>query len=165
MEHLCAAEVVYGDGTFYVSPSLFLQLYTLHAMVGGQMFPLVFFLLPDKATVTYDRAFRLLKEAVEARGLQMSPQHIQMDFESAAKNAVSVNFPTTLWRGCLFHYTQCVWKKTQGVGLQGDYNHDEDITRFVRRAAVLPLVPVTDVDDVLLNALADMPDDPRSTQD
>ncbi|XP_046558957.1 uncharacterized protein LOC124267998 [Haliotis rubra] len=114
-----------------------------------------------KATVTYDRAFRLLKEAVEARGLQMSPQHIQMDFESAAKNAVSVNFPTTLWRGCLFHYTQCVWKKTQGVGLQGDYNHDEDITRFVRRAAVLPLVPVTDVDDVWLNALADMPDDPR----
>ncbi|XP_046564156.1 uncharacterized protein LOC124272958 [Haliotis rubra] len=79
MQHLCAAEVVYGDGTFYVSPSLFLQLYTLHAMVGGQMFPLVFFLLPDKATVTYDRAFRLLKEAVEARGLQMSPQHIQVN--------------------------------------------------------------------------------------
>lgn len=36
---------IYADGTFYTCPSLFAQLYTLHAL-DGEIFPLVFALLP-----------------------------------------------------------------------------------------------------------------------
>ncbi|XP_048254795.1 uncharacterized protein LOC125381649 [Haliotis rufescens] len=48
LRFLCAADTIYGDGTFYVTPRLFYQLYTLHAFVTNKMVPLVFLLLPDK---------------------------------------------------------------------------------------------------------------------
>ena len=40
--HLGRAETWYGDATFSVCPSLFYQLYTIHAEVHGQIVPLVF---------------------------------------------------------------------------------------------------------------------------
>jgi hypothetical protein len=39
-----------------------------------------------------------------------------------------------------FHFFQCIWRKTQKCGLQTYYKENNDITRLVRRAAVLPLV-------------------------
>ncbi|CAG2211700.1 unnamed protein product [Mytilus edulis] len=35
LTHLSAADIIYGDGTFYTCPSLFFQLYTFHTMVDG----------------------------------------------------------------------------------------------------------------------------------
>ena len=52
--------------------------------------------------------------------------------------------------------TQCIWQKTQKCGLQAYYKENNDITRFVRRAAVIPLVPHHLVADVWLNALEDI---------
>ncbi|CAG2252786.1 unnamed protein product [Mytilus edulis] len=46
--HLAAADTIYCDGTFYVCPTLFYQLYTFHAKVDGTMFPLVYCFLPGK---------------------------------------------------------------------------------------------------------------------
>ena len=43
------------DGTFQTAPSLFMQIYTIHAKVDGQFFPLAIALLPDKQEVTYRR--------------------------------------------------------------------------------------------------------------
>lgn len=48
LRHLAAADTIFCDGTFYACPSLFHQLYTIHAMIDGSMFPLVFGLLPSK---------------------------------------------------------------------------------------------------------------------
>ncbi|XP_067671617.1 uncharacterized protein [Haliotis asinina] len=138
LEHPCAAETIYGDGTFYVTPTVFYQLYTLHAMIDNQMFPLVFLLLPDKRQVTYERAFQLVKDAAAQRGFQLLPNQIQMDFEVASKNAVMSVFPGSTWKGCFFHFTQCVWRKAQQFGLQIDY--------------------------VWLQTLADMPQDRRCEQ-
>jgi hypothetical protein len=39
--NLVSADIIYGDGTFYASPTQFTQLYTLHAMVDDVMYPLV----------------------------------------------------------------------------------------------------------------------------
>jgi hypothetical protein len=55
LTHLAAANTIFCDGTFYPCPSLFHQIYTVHAMVDGSMYPLVFALLPGKDEVIYTR--------------------------------------------------------------------------------------------------------------
>ena len=45
----------YGDGTFKVCPEIFYQLYTIHGERNGQIFSVVFCLLPDKTQGTYRR--------------------------------------------------------------------------------------------------------------
>jgi len=158
VDYLCKAEKIFCDGTFYASPKQFKQIYTLHAFVEGQMFPLIYGLLPDKTQATYTRMFRLLKDAAEARGMTLNPPAIQLDFEKAAHNAASDVFPGVVLKGCFFHYGQCIWRNVQQQGLTTTYQSDHDLYRFVRRAAVLPLVPPALVDDVWLQAMADSPD-------
>jgi hypothetical protein len=51
---------------------------------------------------------------------------------------------------------QCIWQKTQKCGLQAHYKENNDITRFVRRSVVLPLVPHHLVEDLRLNPPADI---------
>ena len=68
-----------------------------------------------------------------------------MDFESGSKSAALSVFPTATWKGCFFHFTQCVWKKTVDFGLKTAHNVDPEVTRLVRRCAVLPLIPLADV--------------------
>ena len=53
----------------------------------------------------------------------------------------------------LFHFTQCIWRKTQACGFAGQYTPDANIKTLVRRAPVLPLVPVNEVEDMWFHAL------------
>ncbi|XP_071105344.1 uncharacterized protein [Haliotis cracherodii] len=89
-----------------------------------------------------------------------NPRTFQLDFEIAAHNAVWSASPSTLIRGCYFHFTQCVWRRVQKEGLATDYKNDDEV-RLVRRAAALPLLPLDKVDDVWLQAIADSPAGPK----
>ena len=62
---------IYADGTFDTCPPLFTQLYTLHALVDGEIFPLVFVLLPGKSEDIYIRLFNLLKTAYTQRQIRL----------------------------------------------------------------------------------------------
>lgn len=155
---LCNSEFVLGDGTFYSCPGLFSQMYSLHGSVDGVVFPLVFALLPNKTETTYTRFFTLLRDAVLQRNLVLTPETMLMDFETAARNAFRAIFPMPMLRGCFFHYGQCIWRKTQACGLATRYEQEDDIKKLVRRAGVLPLVPVNQVEDVWLNALEENED-------
>ena len=44
---LCKAQTIYVDGTFQTCPSLFYQVFTIHAFKNGRQFPLVYALLPN----------------------------------------------------------------------------------------------------------------------
>lgn len=159
LNHLCAADTVFSDGTFYSCTKHFTQLYTLHASVNGAVFPLVYGLLPNKSEATYNRFFGLLKDAVQDLQSVLNPEHWLLDFEVAAKNAVQRNFPRTSLKGCFFHYTQCIWRKVQGCGLAVRFREENSVRLLVRRAAVLPLIPEHRVEDVWLEALEDNEDD------
>ena len=148
-----------SDGTFYSCSTFFSQLYTLHAKVNGNVFPLVFGLLPNKTQDTYVCFFELLKNAVHERQSVLTPEHWMLDFEVAAHNAVRTSFPQTSVKGCCFHYTQCIWRKVQSSGLVVMFKEDDEFRRLVRRAAVLPLVPENSVEDVWFQALEDNQDD------
>ncbi|XP_067671655.1 uncharacterized protein [Haliotis asinina] len=105
--------------------------------------------------------FRLLSDACVTRGYLLQPQKIQMDYELAARNASAVIFPQAEWKGCFFHYTQCIWRKAQQHQLQKAYSENDEIRKFIRRCAVLPLLPVHEVEELWLDTLESMPDDPR----
>jgi hypothetical protein len=65
--------------------------------------------------------------------------------------------------GCFFHFTQCIWGKAQACGLAVQNRQDSQTQKLVRRAAVIPLVPAQQVDNVWLNALVDNDDNSIQT--
>ena len=64
-----------------------------------------------------------------------------MDFEAALWAAVRNCFPGSSIHGCVFHWTQSVWRKTQGLGLQQAYQEDERTHRLIRLLLALPFLP------------------------
>lgn len=50
LRHLASVDTTFCDGTFYTCPTVFNQLNTIHALVDGSMYPLVYNLLPGKDT-------------------------------------------------------------------------------------------------------------------
>jgi len=120
------------------------------------MYPLVYALLPGKSETVYTRFLTLLKQACDQHQLQLQPSTIFLDYEIAIRNAAYRIFPGITAKGCFFHYTQCIWRKTQDTGLQIHYKNNNDIKTLVRRAAVLPLVPIEHVQDIWFNALEDI---------
>jgi hypothetical protein len=69
LTHFTAADIIYGDGTFYTCPDVFTQLYTFHTYVDGTMYPLVYALLPGKSEKVYTRFLTLLKQACDQHQL------------------------------------------------------------------------------------------------
>jgi hypothetical protein len=118
------------------------------------MYPLLFALLLTK-----------LKASMADLQLQLVPTTIFMNLKTTAQNTARTVFPGITVKRCFFHYTQTIWRNTQHTGLQVTYINNEDIRQLVRRAAVLPLVPMDLIDDVwfnVLNALEDI-DTPTNT--
>ncbi|KAK3097880.1 hypothetical protein FSP39_014087 [Pinctada imbricata] len=156
LELLTNCSTIYGDGTFYVCPGVFNQLYSLHGCVDGHFYPLVFAFLPGKRTDVYLRFWDLLKSACDDRGLQLEPATVFLDFESAMHSATRSAFPSVTLKGFFFHFTQCVWWKAQQTGLQIPYQQNDAIKTLVRRAAALPLVPLDRIEDVWEFALQEL---------
>lgn len=90
--------------------------------------------------------------------LQFAPNTAVLDFETAAHNAIKEVFPGIQTKGCFFHFTQAIWRKTQGSGLQTLYRDNDDVKTLVRRATILPLIPMDAIEDVWFQALEDRDD-------
>jgi hypothetical protein len=86
--------------------------------------------------------FRLLQTAAVNANATFAPTTIHVDFELAVINAVSHELHVTA-TGCLFHFTQSIYRKIQAVGLQVQYNTDNPagVRQWLRRLMALPLLP------------------------
>ena len=113
MKLLCESHKIHVDGTFQTCPNIFYQIFTIHAMKFGKMFPLIFAFLPNKTTQTYQRLFDLIKEKAENLQLQLQPTTILSDFELAIRQAVHLSFPLTNFQGCYYHYCQALIRRVQ----------------------------------------------------
>ena len=132
-----------GDGTFAVVPTIFYQLYTIHAKVGNNYPPIVYFLLPNKEQNTYVRMLDVLKTLLP----DTFPEIMLLDFENAAQNAFRLAYPNALVKGCLFHLSQSVVRKVGELGLKVQFESNPDFNMAVKSLLALSFVPV---DDVLL---------------
>ena len=101
-----------GDGTFDSVPSLFTQMYTIHALHGDSSFPIAFALMVEKTTNAYEILFGILKNNGVTINTFMS------DFEKSSRNAVVNVYGDVRLKGCWFHYTQAIMRRVQKVGLQ-----------------------------------------------
>ncbi|XP_042223201.1 uncharacterized protein LOC121867341 [Homarus americanus] len=128
------------DGTFDSAPVGF-QLYTVHVMLDeSHTFPLVYCIARNKNQATYDMIFSTLKQVRP----DLNPVSVTIDYERATPNSITTCFPNTKIFGCFFHFGQCLWRQTQGLGLLTWYN-DPRNALIVKSVQALVFVPVSDV--------------------
>ena len=108
LRHLSRSNIILGDGTFKSVPSMFYQMYTLHGLVFGHVFPLVYCLLVRKDEETYNRMYQEVINLCTAAEINLNPTTVLTDFELSAMNAGRQNFPNAEIKGCLFHFCRCV---------------------------------------------------------
>lgn len=170
---LASSDEIWMDGTFYACPSLFKQLYTIHALVNNQMFCMVYALLPGFSADVYKDLFRFLQDRIyniaqeKQLDIAFSPSRATLDFEASAISALKTVFPNASISGCFFHFCQCLWKNMQKKDLQIRYSHpvrrELPLRRMFRRLCSLSLMPASEVSSlhqtITLEAMARYHDD------
>jgi len=139
---LGTAQTWFIDGAFKLVKAPFKQLYSVHAFVRSgtamKQIPLAFVLMSHRRTQDYEAVFRAILEQLPD-GHQVN--RIVADFESAAWQALRVVLPNVELRGCLFHFTQAVYRKIQELGLTNAYMHDNGTKTLCKQLMSLPLLP------------------------
>ena len=94
-----------GYGTFEYVTAMFKQMYSIHAMIGGVVFPVAFVFMEEKTTQAYEIVFTRMKE----NGVTFKT--VMCDYEKGSRAAIrNVYGPTVQIKGCWFHYTQAMMK-------------------------------------------------------
>ena len=118
------AKTCYVDATFYVVRQPFQQLFTINAFVRQddctKQLPLAMCVKSRRRKRDYVAIFREMAALLPHRRLQ----RMVLDFENATWRAARVVFPTLMFKGCAFHFTQVIWRRVQECGLQVAYGSD-----------------------------------------
>jgi len=70
---------------------------------------------------------------------QPSVAAFMIDFEAALWREVAAEFPDASIKGCTFHFSQAIWRKTQELGLQKAYMEKRLLHKFIRYTGYLYL--------------------------
>ena len=81
-----------------------------------------------------------------------------LNFEVASRNAIQAVLPLTIAKACFCHYAQCIWRKTQSCGLMSSYKQYDNVKKLERRAAVLPLIPIQQMENMWFTDLEENDD-------
>ena len=99
-------------------------------------------LLPENKTETCTRMFTLIIQKALSYGYYFYPGTCMLDFEFAVHNVIRTLFSDCIIKGCLFHYSQALWRKLQEVGLSKSHRNNEEVKEWFRLILGLPFVPV-----------------------
>ena len=132
------------DGTFHITPRTFKQVLIIQGDFIDKTYPLAYILLTSKDTKLYIRALAALKNI-----FPFMPKNIIVDFEKALINACTYCFPTAMLNGCLFHFSQSIWRNIKRMKeLYQEYrNNNPIIKELIRKIINLAFVP----EDSVLN--------------
>lgn len=110
-EHLPEVTQLAMDGTFFMCPKIFSQLYVIHCEIGDSFYPTFFCFMYDRTLDSYNLLFKCIKAKLLTYNIILNPSRIITDYENAAISALKNNFnPNMLeyesnhgdrWRGCL----------------------------------------------------------------
>jgi hypothetical protein len=156
LEKLIRANFWIMDGTFKTVPNIFLQIYKIHAPVGGiisRILSLVYVLMSSRN----EQLFEDLIDICDSYGFELNPKCIITYFKKAAINAVSNIFPQCIQKGYFFYLGKNVWRKIQSIGLAIQYGSDEDFSVKLRNIPVLTLLPPGEFKQVFKIIKNDLP--------
>ena len=114
LQFLSRAKSWYIDGTFKLCRQPFTQLLTINAFVKyedhAKQVPLLFVLMSGRKKNDYCKVFKQLLEI-----LQSAPAAtlITVDFEKAVWAALRQVIPQAKLQGCVFHWTQALWREVR----------------------------------------------------
>ena len=102
VQRLLDAKVWFSDGTFRTAPAQWTQVYTIFAMVGTDVHPMLFALLRNKRTETYATMWRLIASfvygSIDPSDCSCERVH-HVDYELAAMSTAVAQFPGHDLRG------------------------------------------------------------------
>ena len=127
------------DDTFKMCPSLFYQVFTIHFLVNGLQFPVVYCLLQSKSRKVYNHTFTLIKESLQNIDLELNP-HVRLWGCFASTNTHPI-FPSAAHKACFYHFRPSIWK-IQCLGLQQRYLSDLELRHAISKTAAIAFVLV-----------------------
>ena len=83
------------------------------------------------------------------------------DFELPLVKSLELQFPSACIDGCYFHFTQCLWRKVQSLGLVEEYKEDGSIRQFIQKSAAIAFVPSNFVRVAWDGLKTEIPDDDK----
>jgi hypothetical protein len=136
------------DGTFKVVPNEFLQLLTIQSRIRNVYVGLIYVLLKRKTKMSYDSFFLWPSEIKKIT----APNNIIIDFEQTLYSSLSSFFPNSKLNGCLFHFSQIIWRKLQSFGLTVLFKSNPSFSYNIKLLLAVSFVPEYD----LLKMLVDL---------
>ena len=77
---------------------------------------------------------------------QFKPKHLHCDFELSIITSFKAIFTAIEVHGCYFHFSQCLFRKVQSLGLMKMHDKNSNFKRLFKRCVALPLMPIQEID-------------------
>lgn len=73
------------------------------------------------------------------------------DFETGLWQALRLVYPGIDIKGCVFHFTQAIWRRIQEEGLSTAYRENDSLHRYLRQLMSLPFLPSAQIRETFSN--------------
>ena len=139
------------DGTFKVATTPFSQLFTINAFIkiddDSKQFPLVFVLMSRRTRDDYHAVLSHLHQLLD----NVNAEGFVADFETGLWQALRSIYSDTEIKGCVFHFTQAIWRRIQEEGLTTAYRENDAMHRYLRQLMALPFLPAAQIQETFDN--------------
>lgn len=150
-----------ADGTFKTAPKVFMQLFSIHACVGGingPVLPCVYVLMTRRTGELYDVIMQALNELASDANIVLNPKFVLTDFERAEMNSFVREFPSAKSKGCKFHFGQSMYRRIQQYGLAQRYGMDVKFSLKMRQLLALAYLPDGEIEQAFFLIKPDFDD-------
>ena len=137
MDILTRISNIQFDGTFFAVPIQFYQLWTLFVAFDNHTLPAIFCLMTGKEGQLYTAVLDRISSLIP----QFQPKLCMSDWEPAPRNSMKEEYPNVKIYGCWFHFTQCIWTKTQKLGLVKSFREHQQLATYIRHLMAIPFLP------------------------
>ena len=132
------------DGTFFVCPKLFGQVFTLFTANGNHFFPAFVAIMKNRKQKSYQSLFQKIQELAPG----FTPEFVISDFEKASRKSFKAVWPNAQLSGCYFHFSQSILRKVKQIGLLPLFRRNSAFKKWTKALMAFSLLPENHFDSV-----------------